>query len=86
MNKSNELLQYLSKFLDEDVSICAEGDVMFNDGTCIEIKPDDNNPDHVVMVIASDNDICTYDIWEYDYKKQTWYDGIRQLQLYIKKK
>lgn len=84
MDNNNELLEYLIKYVDENVSI-SEGRLTTPViGQCTEIKLDHNDSNHLTMIVIDDKDeLHVYDIWNYDYKAHSWFDGIRKKTLNI---
>lgn len=85
METSYETLSYLSKFLDERVIITCTGCEHSIVGTCTSIKCDDNICNHITLVITEDNgNTDVYELYQYDYKNQQWYDGIRHTDHTIK--
>lgn len=85
MEASYETLNYLAKFLDEKCIVTCNGCEHSIIGTCTSIKCDDNDCDHITLVLTEDNgNTNVYEFWQYDYKKQTWYDGIRHTDHTIK--
>lgn len=83
--KTNEILEYLIKFVDEDVCVWSNSSNECVIGQCVQLKPDDVDSNHLVMVIVDvKNEEHVYDIWEYDYKTSSWYDGLRKADFCIK--
>lgn len=83
--KSNEIIEYLIKFIDEDVCVWSNNGDECVIGQCVQLKLDDTDNNHIVMVITdAKKEEHVYDIWEYNYKTCSWYDGLRKKDFFIK--
>lgn len=82
----NEIIEYLIKFVDETVCVWSNSSNEHIIGQCTQLKLDNTNSNHITMVITDENSVeHVYDIWEYNYKTHTWYDGIRKKDFSIKR-
>lgn len=84
MNKKYEILEYLSKFLDETVFVQSSPIDFLCIGTCTKIEPMCNDSDiYKLRVTDKNNKVYTFHICTYDYKNQSWFDGHMQKTMYI---
>lgn len=82
--EQNEILDYLYKFYDENVSVYTADKQTVYTGTCTKIEPmyTDSSIIGLTLTDTNDNKHLFY-ICNYDYVNQIWFDGNLQKTLYI---
>lgn len=86
-NNSYDILDYLSKFLDENVSVYTDDMLYVYNGTCTAVEPLQLDSDIICITVTADESHQKYDIYHitsYDYKLQKFFDGNSQKFLNIK--